>query len=61
VVYWVIARLQPQGVKARAAARLVERLGPFASQELAMQAREAAATRYLTCPDTRVEVVCDFS
>jgi hypothetical protein len=61
VVYWVIAKLQSSDSGKRVPARTVERLGPFESRSLAVQARDVAATRYRTRPEARVEVVCDFS
>lgn len=62
VVYWVIARLAPTATANNAAAaRTLERLGPFESRDVAAQAREQAASRHRGEPRARIEIVCDFS
>ena len=61
VVYWVIAKESPPMAGGSATARTVERLGPFENRDVAAQAREAAAGRYRSKPQARVEIVCDFS
>jgi hypothetical protein len=61
VVYWVIAKESSPLAGRPAAARTVERLGPFESRDVAAQAREAAAGRYRGKPQARIEIVCDFT
>ncbi len=62
MVYWVIAKESPSPVSDRIAhGRTVERLGPFESRDVAAQAREAAASRYRSRPQARIEIVCDFT
>lgn len=61
VVYWVIAKESPAVANKAEPTRMVERLGPFESRDVAAQAREAAAGRYRGRPQARVEIVCDFS
>ena len=62
MVYWVIAKVAPPAAASgAAAARTLERLGPFESRDVAAQAREQAASRHRGEPRARIEIVCDFS
>ena len=61
VVYWVIAKVVPPASERPDQARTVERLGPYESRSVAVQAREIAVGRYRGRPDARVEIVCDFT
>jgi hypothetical protein len=61
VVYWVIAKAVLPSADTRAAAVTVGRLGPFASRDLAVKARDEAAPKYRERAGAKLEIVCDIS